>query len=243
MGNVFCLVLAILTISARSVAAQDTFTISTSYQNLLSNAEGNGMLDRILTEAFRRIGLKVEIVYTPAAQSLPDVNAGIMDGEINRIAGMETQYPNLRRISEPNMTMDFVAFSSRPIAVSGWESIRELDIGLVKGWKILEDNTKGFPHVVTLPSEIELFTMLHKGRIDIALYDRLTGYTVLKNLGYGNISPLRPPLEQRDMFLYVHRKHEAVMEKIAASLRAMKRDGTYDRIEAEVLESYGISLR
>jgi len=39
------------------------FTISTSYQNLFSNAEGKGMLDRILTEAFRRIGFKVEIVY------------------------------------------------------------------------------------------------------------------------------------------------------------------------------------
>lgn len=242
MRSVVLVLLSILTIGTRTVAAEDTFTISTSYQNLLSNAEGKGMLDRILTEAFRRIGFKVEIVYTPTAKSLPDVNAGIMDGEINRIAGMETQFPNLRRISEPNMTMEFVAFSSRPVVINGWESIQGHEIGLVKGWRILEENTKGFPFVATVPTEIELFTMLRKGRIDLALYDKLTGYAVLKELGYESISHLDPPLAQRDMFLYVHRKHEAIMEKIAASLRAMKRDGTYDRIKAEVLKAYGISL-
>ena len=85
--------------------------------------------------------------------------------------------------------------------------------------------------------------MLHKDRIDIALYDKLTGYVVLKNLGYGNISHLEPPLAQREMFLYVHKKHEAIMEKIAVSLKAMKLDGTYDRIKAEVLKAYGVSLR
>ncbi len=240
---IFKFLLVLLATVVQNAAAQDTFTISTSYQNLLSNAEGKGMLDRILVEAFRRIGIKAEVVYTATAKSLQDVNAGIMDGEINRIAGMETQFPNLRRILEPNMTMDFVAFSSQPITVTGWESLRGLEVGLVKGWKILEDNTKGFPHVTTLPTETELFTMLHKDRIDIALYDKLTGYVVLKNLGYGNISHLEPPLAQREMFLYVHKKHEAIMEKIAVSLKAMKLDGTYDRIKAEVLKAYGVSLR
>lgn len=196
--------LSALSVGIHAVTAQETFTTSTSCHNLLSNFEGKGMLDRILTEAFRRIGFKVEIVYTPTAQSLPDVNAGIMDGEIKRIAGMEIQFPNLRRISEPDMSMDFVAFSSRPMAIAGWSSLRGLDV---------------------------------------ALYDRLTGYAVLKDLGYASITHAEPPPAKRDMFLYVRKKHEALMQRIAGSLRAMEPDGSYDAVKAEVLKAYDLSTR
>jgi polar amino acid transport system substrate-binding protein len=222
---------------------QETFTISTSYQNLLSNDRKDGLLDRVLAEAFRRIGMEVDFVYTATAKSLADVNAGLFDAEINRIAGIEAQYPDLRRVTEPNMVMDFVAFSSRDIPIDGWESLQDLDIGMVKGWKILETNTEGYPGVVKVPSEIELFRMLGRGRLDVALYDLLTGYVVLGDLGLQNIAHLEPPLASLEMYLYVHRKHEGILPAIAGSLRAMKADGTYDRIVAEVLDANAIPSR
>jgi polar amino acid transport system substrate-binding protein len=184
----------------------------------------------MLTEAFHRIGIRAEIVYTPTGSSLSDVNAGILDAEINRITGMEKSYPNLIMVPEPNMTMDFVAFSLQPFDSDGWESIRNLDIGLVRGWKILEDNTAGFPHVIRVPTEVELFTMLNKERLHIALYDRLTGYAVLRDLGIDRVHHLDPPLASRDMFLYVHEKHEGIVGSIALALREMKADGSYDAI-------------
>lgn len=230
----------IVVIGTPLAMAQDVFTISTSYQNLLSNSAGKGMLDRILVEVFRRIGREVEIVYTPTERSLLDVNAGLFDAEINRVEGMELQHPNLRRVAEPNMTMEFVAFSSQPIAIHGWESLRPLDVGLVKGWKILETNTAGFPGVVMVPTEVELFTMLRKGRIDVALYDVLTGYVVLNDLGIKGVTHLSPPLATRDMFLYVHKKHEGLLDELASTLRSMKADGTYGRIVAEVKAECGL---
>jgi len=211
------------------------FRISTSYQNLLSNSQGTGMLDRIIKEAFQRIEIKAEIVYTSTEKSLIDVNAGLLDGEINRIEGMELSYPNLIRIPEPNMVMNFVAFSTKSIPIQGWESIRNLYLGIVKGWKILEDKTEGFPRVVYVPSEVELFTMLHKGRIDLALYADLTGYAVLEDLGFKEIFALAPPLEMRNMYLYVHKKHRDKVELIAEGLRGMKQDGTYDALVKEYL--------
>jgi len=193
------------------------------------------MLDRIIKEAFQRIEIKAEIVYTSTEKSLIDVNAGLLDGEINRIEGMELSYPNLIRIPEPNMVMNFVAFSTKSIPIQGWESIRNLYLGIVKGWKILEDKTEGFPRVVYVPSEVELFTMLHKGRIDLALYADLTGYAVLEDLGFKEIFALAPPLEMRNMYLYVHKKHRDKVELIAEGLRGMKQDGTYDALVKEYL--------
>lgn len=214
-------------------AAAEPFTISTSYKSLLSNPEKTGMLDRLMKEAFRRVGREVEIVFTPTERSLVDVNAGLFDGELNRIEGMEKTFPNLVRVPEPNMTMHFVAFAKRPFPVDGWKSLQALQIGLVRGWKILETNTEGFPHRALVPTETELFTMLEKDRIEAALYDKLTGYEQLRQRGFTDIRHLEPPLVSKDMFLYLNRRQVALTEPLAEALRGMKKDGTYDRIVRE----------
>jgi len=226
---------AMLVGTAPSVcAAEDgVFTISTSYKSLLSNPEQTGMLDRLIKEAFRRIGLRAQIVFTPTERSLVDVNAGLLDGELNRVEGMERSLPNLVRVPEPNMTMHFVAFAKHPYPIDGWKSIETLHIGIVRGWKILENNTRGFPHVTLVPTETELFTMLHKDRIDVALYAKLTGYEQLSLRGFTGIRHLEPPLASKEMFLYLNKKHEALAEPVAKALREMKQDGTYDRIVRE----------
>lgn len=214
-------------------AGDEPFLINTSYKSLLSNPEQTGMLDGLMHEAFRRIGARVEIVFAPTERSLVDANAGLVDGELNRIQGMEADFPNLVRIPEPNMVMDFVAFAREPFPIDGWESLRELDVGIVRGWKILENNTKGFPRVVLVPTEIELFSMLQRGRIDVALYDKLTGYEQLSLRGIEGIRHLKPPLVSREMFLYLHVKHEHLVDQVAKALRDMKADGAYDRIVKE----------
>jgi polar amino acid transport system substrate-binding protein len=236
------IVLCLFSIAFSAGGEENNFYISTSYNNLLSNPEGNGMLDRLMKEAFRRIGLEAEIVFAPTEKSIVDVNAGLLDGEINRITGMEKDFPNLVRIPEPNMTMHFTAFSKKSYRTTDWEAIKDLYIGIVRGWKILERNTADFPHVIHVPTEKELFRMLHKDRLDIALYSKLTGYAVLHELGYDEIHHLEPPLESRKMYLYVHKKHSSLVEPITEALRSMKADGSYQKIKNEATRPYLKSL-
>jgi len=239
--KILSVVLLLLIASLGSLSSQESeFTISTSYNNLLSNRSRTGMLDRIMIEAFQRLNMKAQLVFTPTEKSLVDVNAGLLDAELNRIEGMEQLYPNLVRVPEPNMTMYFVAFSRRNIEIDGWDSIRDLNIGIVKGWKILENNTRGFPNMVLVPTEKELFNMLRKDRLDVALYSKLTGYAVLQDLDYDNegIRHLEPPLASRDMFLYVHKDYAYLVDDIAAAIRSLKSDGTYDRIVEEAVSPY-----
>ena len=239
--KILSVVLLLLIASLGSLSSQESeFTISTSYNNLLSNRSRTGMLDRIMIEAFQRLNMKAQLVFTPTEKSLVDVNAGLLDAELNRIEGMEKMYSNLVRVPEPNMTMYFVAFSRRNIEIDGWDSIRDLNIGIVKGWKILENNTRDFPNVVLVPTEKELFNMLRKDRLDVALYSKLTGYAVLQDLDYDNegIRHLEPPLASRDMFLYVHKSHAALTDDIASAIRSLKTDGTYDRIVEEAVSPY-----
>ncbi len=233
MRVVYCCILIVFMAPGLLQAGEKTFTISTSYKSLLSNPEQTGILDHLIQEAFRRIGFRAMIVYNPTGRSLVDVNAGLADAEINRIEGMEASFPNLVRVPEPNMVMHFVAFAREPFPITGWDSLRDLHIGIVRGWKILEDNTQDFPHVTRVPTETELFNMLQRGRIDVALYDKLTGYEQLNLRGFEDIHHLEPPLASRNMYLYLNVKHKDLLEEVAGALQGMKADGTYDQIFQE----------
>ncbi len=236
-----CGLFVAVTLLSMPLVAQEgsaPFTISTSYHNLLSNADGTGMLDRIIVDALGRCGIEAQIVFTETDRSLVDVNTGILDAEMNRIEGIDAEYPNLIRVPEPNMTMEFVAFATRDYEIDGWESIRELDVGIVRGWKILETHTEGFPNLHFVPTEAELFEMLQRDRIDVALYARLTGYAALAEMGIEGVHHLTPPLASREMFLYVHRTHAELVADIAEALRSQKRDGTYQAIVDDTLKRY-----
>ena len=213
-----------------STASSGTVTVSTSYKSLLSTPEQTGMLDLLVKEAFRRIGLEAEVVFNPTGRSLEDVNEGLFDVEINRIEGMEKQYTNLVMVPEPNMVMHFVAFAKRDLPIDGWDSLRGLSIGVVKGWKILEENTRGFPGVTLVPTETELFNMLDRDRIDVALYDELTRYEQISLRGFKGMRRVGPPLASREMHLYLHVKNRDLVEPVSEALRSMKEDGTHDEI-------------
>jgi hypothetical protein len=81
-----------------SILAKEKMIIGTSYKVLLSNPAQNGMLDLIAKEAFSRIGVEIELPYLPTERSISAANDGLHDGELNRIAGMEKIYPNLKTI-------------------------------------------------------------------------------------------------------------------------------------------------
>jgi len=235
--------LFILTSICPPLAAQTrTVTVSTSYKSLLSTPDQTGMLDLLVKEAFKRIGLKAEVVFNPTERSLKDVNEGLFDVEINRIEGMEKEYPNLVMVPEPNMVMRFVAFSKKDLPVDGWDSLRGLRIGIVKGWRILEENTRGFPGVILVPTETELFNMLDRGRIDVALYDELTGYEQISLRGFEGMRRLEPPLAGRKMHLYLHEKNIGLLEPLSEALGSMKEDGTYDRIVRQATSHLGIAF-
>ena len=65
-----------------------------------TNTERTGFLDIIATEAFRRAGLELRLVKLPAERALLLANNGIEDGDLTRIPGLETQYPNLIRVPQ-----------------------------------------------------------------------------------------------------------------------------------------------
>jgi len=228
-GLLVSILIAFAPASGAPGASAETLKLNNVASPPLSNDAGTGFLDVIAGEAFRRNGLELSLIKLPAERGLLNANAGIDDGELLRIGGMEKLYRNLVPVSEKLIDMHFVAFSKdSSIKIGAWRDLRNYTIGFIKGWKILEINTPKDTKIVFARDATQLFTMLEKGRIDIALYDRLMGLEIIRSRQIRGARDLAPPLAVRGMYIYLNKKHKALAPKLAASLADLKTEGVYD---------------
>ncbi|QQS53375.1 MAG: transporter substrate-binding domain-containing protein [Candidatus Competibacteraceae bacterium] len=206
----------------------------------LINQAHDGFLDRVILEATRRAGIEAEIVLLPNARAIKSADEGEYDGNLVRIAGLERLFPHLIPVPEKIMDMVFVAFAPPGLTLheGGWEIVRDRNVVLLRGWKLYEEGILAYhPRTaVTVTEPDQLFRMLHAGRAELALYELWSGRYLLKQLGIEDIHVVGPPLTVREMFLYLHERHAALAPRIAAALRAMKQDGSYQRLADELLE-------
>ena len=203
-----------------------------------TNETRTGFIDLVADEAFRRAGLRYELVTLPAERALRLADAGKIDGEIVRVGGLEAVYPNLLRVPEPISEVVFSAFGRTEGARADLEALKSRPVGLIRGWKIFEQAMAGSTTVVTANDPQQLFRLLTLGRVEAALYEGNMGVALAMALSLNGVYRLRPDLARRDVYTYLHRRHAAEVPRLAEALRAMKRDGTYARIQREVLGPY-----
>ena len=215
-------------------AQKPVLTIGTTDSPPLSLPDQSGILDRMLKEAFSRIGVQVEFVTLPSERYLLEAEKGTIDGDNNRIAGLQSKYPKLIQVPESSMIYEFAAFAARPgVAIRNWDDLATLDVAHIIGWKIFEDNVKG-PRVTKVANSAQLFSLLKSGRTDVVLFDRFGGYHQIKELGISHGYVVEPPLAKREMFLYLNAKHADLVPALAKALRAMKADGSHAQYFAVV---------
>lgn len=225
--------LAALLLICSSAFAQDKpcdITLGSCHRAPLS-AEGNGIIDKVIHEAFRRVGKQSCVLALPCERSLLNASTGDIDGDIMRIpAVIDQRYPHLRTVSEPLYTLAMSAFALRKdLRAERLEDLAPLRVGYIIGWKILEEKVQA-ASILRVRSAQELFMLLAEDRADIVIYERLTGMLTAEETGLKNIRVLDPPLIMTPQHLVLHERHANLLEPLAKALHAMKADGSYDRI-------------
>ena len=195
----------------------------------------DGHVDRLLIEAFARLRQSVVIERKPAERSLQDANDGVTDGEFMRISQIGELYPHLVMVPEPLYQMKIVAFSLSPLPEqpTDWLGLSPYTVGYVVGWKILEENIRQTRGTVPVGTQETLFRMLAAGRFQVAVYGHRFGKAVIERLGLTGIEAEGPPLALKNMYLFLHRRHQALIPALTAVLRQMKADGSYQAILAD----------
>ncbi|OGI56817.1 MAG: hypothetical protein A2V58_01495 [Candidatus Muproteobacteria bacterium RBG_19FT_COMBO_61_10] len=237
-GSVFprlllCLVLA-WGMSARA-ASQPELVLNNVNGPPFTNKQQTGFLDRVGQEVFRRAGLRLRLVQLPPERGLRNANAGIEDGDLTRIAGMEKNYPQLIRVPERLIDWRFSAFTRRSDldVPAHWKSLLPHTVGIIRGWKIAEANLATAKKIVLVDDAEQLFRLLEKQRVDAVVYSREMGLWYRREHGLRDVRLLEPPLESRAMFIYLHKQHSARVAPLTAALRSVKQDGSYERFYRE----------
>jgi polar amino acid transport system substrate-binding protein len=221
----------LLTLSSTAAASLPVLVLNNPTEAPFTTVAGDGMLDVVVSEAFRRAGLRLKLVRLPAERGLISADSGLEDGDLSRIAGLEKIYHNLVRVPEKIFDMQFVAFTRTPrLQAADWRVLEPLSVGYIKGWKIFEQNLNPKTQVTTVDGPEQLMDMLGRSRIEVALYERWMGLAVARKQGLSAVRVAEPALAEREMFIYLHKRHAAYIPALANALRAIKQEGMYTRV-------------
>ncbi len=183
----------------------------------------------ILDGAYARLGYKVEYKEYPGKRALIESNSGRNDGELFRKEGMEQFFPNLIRIpvaiNEFNGT---VVTKNSKIEVAGWNSLKPYKIGVLRGLKFAETGSEGMQRIFG-ENKRELVELLDKGVIDLFVLDKYSSIAIVKKNKQKGFVMLNPPVESIELFHYVHKSNQELVEKLTTVLLEMKNSGTIDR--------------
>jgi polar amino acid transport system substrate-binding protein len=196
-----------------------------------SRADGSGFEDRIVAEAFRRIGVAVRLVRMPSERALQNANQGVDDGNFPRIEGLTALYPNLVMVPESMSTFPCAAFTRDPELKSVvWADLGGPQVAYVLGWKLVELNVAEAGKLQHARDQEALFALLDKGRALIVIADLYTGQEIIRRKGYKDMRVLLPPLADPPVYIYLHKRHADLVPRLAQALREMRRDGSIERL-------------
>ncbi|MDZ7653651.1 MAG: transporter substrate-binding domain-containing protein [Burkholderiaceae bacterium] len=224
----------LLPVHARAKPKQ--LTLATGSREPMVSAPGQpGFAEEVARAALARMGIALTVVPLPVERALVNANAGIEDGDLIRVAGFEKDYPNLVQVPEPLLEQEFVALALRPdVQVRDWRDLDRYSVAHLTGMKVIERQLEGRPNVTTVRDADLLFGLLGHGRADVIVHNRAVALLAARRAGLA-LRVQEPALLRQPMYIYLHRRHEALAPKLAAAIAELRRDGTWQRLYDQIL--------
>ncbi|HET9655302.1 MAG TPA: transporter substrate-binding domain-containing protein, partial [Kineosporiaceae bacterium] len=134
--------------------------------------------------------------------------------------------------SDPFLESHFSIFvRSGELGVSGVTSLRGLRVGVeAAGLPKQFLGTDPQIHLVTVPGFLEGFGMLRDGSVDAVVVDYRVGSYILAQNGIRDIKATGQPIQSSYSSIAVRKGNTALLGEVNDALRAIKADGTYQRV-------------
>jgi polar amino acid transport system substrate-binding protein len=225
--RVLLIILPFLFMFTTALSAQDKFVLSCGG---VDHPFYNISLD-ILTEAYSRLGIDLEIQELPLERAIQVANSGSVDGELFRGEIEKSDYPNVIKVPVVIALGEISVFTkNKDFVVNGWESLRPYIIATQIGLKPVELNTEGMNVKKALEWE-QLFKMLDSGRVDIVVLPKDVGLSALESMNLQGIRVLEPPVQRDFIYHYLNVKHSDIVPKLTAILKQMQTEGLFPIVE------------
>lgn len=210
-----------------SLAAAEQFIVSTTENPFPVKDEAAAFMTRVYAE----LGRTLTLVEFPQQRSLMEADAGHVDAELFRAAGMAERYTNLIQVPGVIARSRIYAYVRRDCGFSpqSWSDLNGLVVGYTTGAKIVERKLKG-ARLVNVKGPQQLFEMVKNGRLDAAIY------TATEKAIPIEVVAVDPPLLTVPVYHYLHRKNAHLLEPLQESIRRLA-----EQEEAEHLQTASLS--
>jgi len=203
-----------------------------------ADSEAGKLGEFILKEAYKRAEIKMTVERLPGVRSIVEANNGTSDGEVVRLQRVLSRYKNLRMVPEYIVQADAsIASKIQNIKVTGWETVKKYSAATVRGYRSIERRLKDQEHVLASNVKSAL-KLVELDRVKILVLSRFDILRGLKGTGYKDIKIIEPPISSVRLFHMVNKKHQSLVPKILTVLKAMKADGSHQRIVDRFLAGY-----
>lgn len=198
---------------------------------------------RVYEEAFKRLGVPIEVALMPTLRMTAMADSGVVDGQFVRVFGYADAHPEQVRVEEPIYQVKFGLWASSPaLNLSRLEDLAATSwIGIYRrGVEQCQNSLSGVlpGDRVSSVSTPELgLQMLLAGRVDFYCELDAAVLNALYLPEFKNVTSIRPLLMYGDpiaLHPYLHRKHAELAGRLAAVLKQMKADGSLERFRREV---------
>lgn len=195
------------------------------------------------TEAFRRMGIALQINHYPLARRAALVDAGEIDGDAGRIYEYAAAHPTLVRVEEAFSQHNFALYTARPtLHLQRLEDLRasSLIVEYRRGILLCENTLKRWvpaERLSNISSEEQGLSKLLAGRTDLYCELDYPVRTVLNQPAFKGDTRIHQVLSLGTIkiYPYLHSKHADLALRLAATLRQMKAEGLIEayRVQAE----------
>lgn len=242
-----CLMLLLPAVVRPVLAASPAgFVVGTDFEDATFSGR---WLRLIYFEAFKRLGLPLDFAVFPTVRLGVEADEGRIDGEAVRVHAYADAHPNLVRVEESVLNVDFLLYTANPVLhLGGLEDLPASGLlGEYRRGVLLCERTlkKWLPAAQVsdvasteqglkklLARRTDLFCELDNAMLTVQAAPEFRGAAKIRKLvNLNSTLPLYP---------YLHKKNAALAPRLAAILQQMKSEGLIERYRIETEREFGI---
>ncbi|TFV39383.1 hypothetical protein E4K66_13320 [Bradyrhizobium frederickii] len=196
-------------------------------------------------EAFKRLGIPIEVITMPAQRGTVMVDSGAVDGQFLRVFAYADSHPEQVRVEEPIYDVVFGLWVSKPelslqrladLEATNWSGIYRRGVELCQ--RSLSPLVPA-ERLSTISTEEIGVRMLLAGRVDFYCDLDVSINNALYGAEFKNVTSIRPLLTFGNpipLYPYLNKRHAELGTRLAVVLRQMKAEGLLERIRQQVRE-------
>ncbi len=229
--------LAAVFLSAQTASAENLSVAATEWPPFYgSELPDNGFMTEIVIEAFNRAGHTSDVAFLPWKRAFEGTRDGKYDALFTMWYREEREEFFLFSDPLPSNELVLLVRAGEDSTFEGYDKLKGKTIGVVRGYAAPPGFEEAKLKVSEARDDEENLRKLLRGRIDMALTDRIVAQHIINTKMEGDAESfgwMEPPVHVDVQYMVVPKaidNSEELMESFNASLAAMTEDGTLKKI-------------